>query len=117
MFINEAIDQILHDRRVPRVGSRVHRIFTAIDVALEAFGFLTGRNDRPVGPCADRHAPLPPGGAVDQDEALAARHKHAEAEARAILVEHHILARADFGSLYKPFRQMRGHVGSPCRTD
>ena len=117
MFVDVPLDEFLNGRRVPRVGPRVHRIFAAIDVALEALGFLAGGDDRPAGPCADRHAALPPGGAVDQDEPLAARQEHAKPEARAILVKHHVLARADFGSLYKPFRQMRGHPGSPCRTD
>jgi len=64
----------------------IHRIFATIDVALEAFGVLAGGDDRPAGPRADRHAPLPPRSAVDQDEPLAARQEHAKAEASAVLV-------------------------------
>ena len=117
VLIDEAVDQILDDGRVASVGAVIHRIFATIDVALEAFGFLAGGNDRPVGPRADRHAPLAPRGAVDQDEPLAPRQEHAQAEARAIFVEHNVLARADFGRLYNSFCQMCGHIGSPFRTD
>ena len=117
VFVDEPVDQILHDGRVPRICPRVHRVFTAIVVTLEPLGFLPGGDHRPAGPRADRHAPLSPGGTVDQDEPLTARQEDAEAKARAILVKHHVFPGADFGSLYKPFRQMRGHPGSPCRTD
>jgi hypothetical protein len=95
----------------------IHRVFTAIDIALQTLGFLLGGDHRPAWPCANRHAPLPPGGAVDQDEGLAARQEHAEAEACACLIKDHIFARANFSSLYNSFGQMRSHAGPPIQAD
>ena len=117
MFVDVPLDQFINGGRVPGIGPRVHRIFAAIDVALQALGLLPGGDHRPAGPCADRHAPLPPGGAVDQDEGLAAGLEHAKPEARAVLVKDHVLARADFGSLYNAFGQMRSHAGPPVQAD
>ena len=117
MLVDVPIDQFINGGRVPGIGPRVHRIFTAIDVALEPLGLLPGSHDRPGGPCADRHAPLSPGHAVNQDEPLAARQEDTKAETSAVLVKHHIFARADFGSFYNPFRQMRSHVGPPVQAD
>jgi hypothetical protein len=117
MLIDVPIDQFIQGWRMPRIGPRVHRIFAAINVALQALGFFAGGDHRPAGPCTDRHAPLPPGGAVDQDEGLAAGQEHAKPEARAILIKNHILARADFGSLYNAFRQVRSHAGPPFQAD
>jgi hypothetical protein len=78
---------------------------------------MWARRQRPAGPCSDCHAPLSPGGAVDQDEALAAGLKDAQAEARTILVEYHIFPAANFGGFHNSFRQMRPHAGPPFRAD
>ena len=117
MLVDVPIDQFINGGRVSRVCGNIHRIFAAIDVPLQALGLFPGGGHRPGGPCSDRHAALPPGHAAHQNEPLAARQEDTKAEARAVLVKHHVFARADFGSFYNPFRQMRSHAGSPCCPD
>jgi hypothetical protein len=49
MFVDVPIDQFVNGGRVTGNGPGVHRIFTPIDVALQALGLLPGGDHRPAG--------------------------------------------------------------------
>jgi hypothetical protein len=66
VFLDDSVDQVLHQRRRAGGLPGVERVLPFVYLALQPLGFLARRRDGPGGPRPDGQAALPPGGPVDQ---------------------------------------------------